>query len=146
MRWMIPAFVGGAIALTLTGCLAEPDGYRYAVPVGAGGNYAPAQPNYVPRPNYAPPPVARNSRDLPSQPLRSEGEYLEDPEAESSEFPEEIWAYDEADAAQKCKAIASNYAKQSGTVVSVVGRPQQKTRTPSQSGAYKFVCTIRVEH
>jgi hypothetical protein len=67
---LLPALTG-AIAPTLTGCLAEPDGYRYAVPAGAGGNYVPAQPNYAPQPNYPPP--ARNSRDLPSQPLTVQG-------------------------------------------------------------------------
>jgi hypothetical protein len=151
------ALLGGAIraialavatALTLTGCLAEPDGYRYAVPAGAGGNYAPAQPNYVPQPNYPPP--ARNSRDLPSQP----GGYaqpqqiqqppqvnpmIDDPEAPTTTWPETVTTSSESVARKECQRLADLYTQSGGTRVIV------KSVVPNRSGK-SFTCTFEGEN
>jgi hypothetical protein len=68
MRRLASLAMLGAIALTLTSCVGEPDGLRNAVPAGAGVGYAPAQPNHAPAAGapMAPPPAG--SGDLPGFP------------------------------------------------------------------------------
>jgi hypothetical protein len=124
----------GAIALTLSGCVGASDGVRYAVPAGAGGYNAPAQPNYAPAAPMAPPYVPPTNHQM-----------MEDPEAQTEETPLEVWAANENEAARKCQQAAESWTSEGGTVVTVQGRPQQKTSNPSPDGKFLFICRLRSE-
>lgn len=63
---------------------------------------------------------------------------LQDPEAESVETSEEVWADNEADAAQKCQQIAEIRTREGRTVVTVQDRPQLVFKG-------RFVCSFRGE-
>jgi hypothetical protein len=141
----------GAIALILTGCLAEPDGYRYAVPAGAGGNYAPAQPNYVPQPNYAPP--ARNSRDLPSNPNGygyPTGSYAPQPsDAPPAQPADRMYTQPQPDDYTVPGVREVHYATSREHCLSMlndfkrIGRRLRLTRTqPSQDPVLKYKCVF----
>jgi PBP1b-binding outer membrane lipoprotein LpoB len=96
-----------AIALTLTSCVGEPDGLRQAVPAGAGG-YAPAQPNSAPAPvaPMAPPPA------IPTVNLM-----IDDPEADTTTWTEDVPALEITIARKKCEAMAEAYTQNGGTRV-----------------------------
>jgi hypothetical protein len=70
---------------------------------------------------------------------------LENPDAEHvSEESEEVFAKTEAEATQKCQNIA-NSRTSNDALVTVQGKPQQKTTTKNKQGGYTWVCKFRVE-
>lgn len=64
---------------------------------------------------------------------------LEDPEAESEEWSQEVWADSEEQAVRICQTIADNATKRSRTVVTVLGLPQKLGQ------GRKYVCRFRGE-
>lgn len=70
---------------------------------------------------------------------------LEDPEAESTDTVEEVWAVTADAARRKCEFIAAVRTQEGGTLVTVQGKPQQLTCTPSKNGTYRFLCHLRGE-
>lgn len=64
---------------------------------------------------------------------------LNDPEAQSEEWSQEIFADNEAQALRKCELIAQQATEEGGTVVTVLGKPQRQGRTR------KWICYFRSE-
>lgn len=64
---------------------------------------------------------------------------LDDPESQSEEWSQEIFAENEAQALRKCELIAQQATEEGGTVVTVLGKPQQKGQTR------KWICCFRSE-
>ncbi|MBV8886106.1 MAG: hypothetical protein JO235_19225 [Chroococcidiopsidaceae cyanobacterium CP_BM_RX_35] len=63
----------------------------------------------------------------------------DDPEVQSEEWSQEVFADNEAQALQKCELIAQEATDEGGTVVIVLGKPQQKGQTR------KWICYFRSE-
>jgi hypothetical protein len=65
---------------------------------------------------------------------------LDDPESQAEEWTQEVTANDETDATRRCERIALNATEKSGKLVTLLGKPQRK----SKSGT-KWVCFFRGE-
>jgi hypothetical protein len=135
MRRFVLSLTSITLTSSLNGCYGGTE-YR-PVPVGipAGEANLPSR-AYRPAQPATPPPPAQSGQ--PSK-------MLENPDAEVVETSEEVWATDEAEATRKCEQIATTRTQEGGTLVTVQGRPQQVTRTPSKNGTFKFVCRLRSE-
>jgi hypothetical protein len=55
-----------------------------------------------------------------------------------------VFAKTEAEAVQKCENIA-NARTSNEALVTVQGKPQQKTKTKNKQGGYTWVCKFSVE-
>ena len=119
------------LLIPLVGCVSN-EGIPVSVPpLPAAGNSAP-----VSRPvSPAQKPLA------PVRPMPM----IENPDAETEEDTQEVWATNEAEAAAKCEQIAQNRTQEGGTLVTVQGKPQRMTMNPSRNGTYRFTCRFRIE-
>lgn len=119
------------LSFCLTAC--EPSELR-PVPVGVpngGGFSAPSRPAPM--------------RTAQPKPTASSFPMIDNPDAETDYDSEIVWAVDEYEAAQKCEQIARSRSDRT-VIVTVQGKPQKLTKTPSKYGSYRFLCNLRIEH
>lgn len=70
---------------------------------------------------------------------------IDNPDAEVDYDSEIVWATDEYEAQRRCEQIARSRSDRN-VIVTVQGKPQQLTKTPSKYGSYRFLCNLRIEH
>lgn len=118
-------------SFSLTAC--EPSELR-PVPIGVpngGGFSAPSRPAPM--------------RTAQPKPTASSFPMIDNPDAETDYDSEIVWAVDEYEAQQKCEQIARSRSDRT-VIVTVQGKPQKLTKTPSKYGSYRFLCNLRIEH
>lgn len=75
---------------------------------------------------------------------------LQDPEAESEEWSDEVWASNQDDADRKCQEMADNATRRGGKVVTTLGKaqmvisPKPSTKGKSSTDG-KFACQFKSE-
>jgi hypothetical protein len=75
---------------------------------------------------------------------------LQDPDAQSEEWSDEVWARDQEEADRKCQWMADNATQKGGKVVVIQGKAQMVTKPkPATKGKPAvdglFVCQFRSE-
>lgn len=117
-RATVPLALMG-LGVVLTAC--EPSELRPVPALPTGGGYS------VPRTPTAP--------DQPMAPPAMG--YTEDPEAETEEWEDYVWADDAAQAQRKCEQLAATYTQQGGSAVTVA-----RVTRGSQRGS-RWICTFK---
>ena len=137
-----------AIALTfgLTGCSGGL--YGDGISDQGRGAMAPAVP-FVPHivDGYGNPAPELQSTPNPSAQTMP---MLQDPEAESEEWSDEVWANSQEEADQACQAKADMATEEGRSVVTVIGKAQMRVSPKPAKGnksgtSGKFVCRFRSE-
>jgi hypothetical protein len=67
---------------------------------------------------------------------------IDDPEAAVTQWPEEVWAFDDADAARKCQDLAGLRTREGGTRV-VVSRVRKLF---DANGSSRYECLLEGEN
>jgi hypothetical protein len=136
------SFVAIALLLSLGGC---------AIPAGDSifdDRPPPMLPPVID--GYGNPAPELQREEYQSDPQVTPMPMMEDPEAQTEEWEEEVWARDQGDADRICRLMADKLSRRSGKLVTyqnppqVLSAPKAATKSkPAVDG--KFVCRFRSE-